>query len=119
MAEKRHPYYYSLSLYNRWKSMRQRCINPSCQAYPHYGARGITICEDWGSYPNFRDWAIQAGFDESLSLDRIDPDGNYCPENCRWTTAYIQAHNRHGTHAYRLARALGVDVTEILQEVPR
>lgn len=76
----------SCSLYNIWHSMRLRCLTPGYRDYKYYGGRGITICEAWGTYEGFREWAIANGFRKAVALDRVDPDGNYCPNNCRWTS---------------------------------
>ena len=82
-------------LYNIWKGMKSRCNNPKCTNYPHYGARGIRVCEEWEcDYLSFRAWAIGAGYDDTLSIDRIDPNGHYCPDNCRWSTHEVQDRNK-------------------------
>lgn len=72
-------------LYNIYANMKQRCYNPNTPCYRWYGGKGITICDEWlNSYECFRDWATSNGYDESLSIDRIDPNKNYEPSNCRW-----------------------------------
>lgn len=81
-------------LHGIWNGMLQRCYNQKRVKYKDYGGRGIQVCQEWHDYIVFRDWAIANGYDENLSLDRINNDGNYEPANCRWATAKQQANNR-------------------------
>lgn len=84
-------------LYNIWKMMRKRCNNPNRSDYKYYGGRGIKVCEEWNSpagYDRFKDWALNNGYKEYLTIDRINPDGDYSPENCRWITMRAQAFNK-------------------------
>lgn len=84
-------------LYMVWCTMKQRCLNPNNKQYAYYGARGITICEEWmHDYSVFRKWSLENGYEDNgkLSIDRINNDGNYEPENCRWVDRITQANNQ-------------------------
>jgi hypothetical protein len=82
------------TLYRRWAHMIGRCYNPRDKRYPLYGGRGISVCEQWRDFYNFYLWAINNGYSKSLTLDRIDPHGNYESQNCRWVTWKKQQNNR-------------------------
>lgn len=82
-------------LYAIWHAMKQRCFNPNHKNYVDYGGRGIKVCEEWkNDFQAFYDWAMANGYEESLSIDRINNDGNYEPQNCRWVTMKEQCNNR-------------------------
>lgn len=82
-------------LFAVWNAMKQRCANPNVKSYANYGGRGITVCKEWvGDFQNFYSWAISKGYKEGLEIDRIDVNGNYKPNNCRWVTSQKNNNNR-------------------------
>jgi hypothetical protein len=77
-----------------WR-MKSRCYDPSNQSYKNYGGRGIKVCDEWLNDSNaFVDWALENGYEKGLEIDRIDYNGDYCPENCRFADDYVQANNK-------------------------
>ena len=82
-------------LYQIWANMKYRCNTPTYKRYSRYGGRGIKVCDKWNnSFESFYDWSINNGYQDDLTLDRIDNDGNYEPNNCRWATYTQQNYNR-------------------------
>ena len=88
---------FGTKLYGVWAAMKRRCYNPNTKFYHDYGGRGITVCDEWQEYIPFKEWALANGYEEGLTIDRIDVNGNYCPENCRWITQREQCYNTRKT----------------------
>ena len=88
----------NLSLWYRWHGIKKRCLNERSERYHQYGGRGIKVCEEWlESFDNFAEWALSHGYADGLTLERIDVNGDYCPENCKWITLQEQAFNKRDT----------------------
>lgn len=88
-------------LYRIWRGMKQRCYYPQALNYKNYGGRGISVCDEWrDNFSTFYDWAIANGYNDTLTIDRIDVNGNYEPRNCRWATRTEQSHNKTNTKLY-------------------
>lgn len=92
-------------IYKMHQQMIQRCYNPNVPKYNIWGGRGIRVCDEWLKPPpqgflNFYEWAMSHGYTDELSIDRIDVNGNYCPENCRFATVQEQNYNRRDTIRY-------------------
>lgn len=116
-------------LYETWKNMRRRCMDPNNNRWHQYGGRGITICSEWSEYSLFRNWALTNGYRDDLTIDRIDVDGNYAPWNCRWADDKTQANNNsrnryfnyHGERLTmsQLADRLGITYSTLQHRVER
>ncbi len=81
-------------LYWTWLNMIRRCENPKSPDYYRYGGRGVSVCEEWHDLSTFLEWAYSHGWEEGLTLDRIDNEDMYCPENCRFADRITQANNK-------------------------
>lgn len=88
-------------IHNIWYLMNYRCNTEKCEAYKHYGGRGIKVCEEWANgdegYFKFKEWALNNGYADDLTIDRINNNGDYEPSNCRWVNETVQANNKRGT----------------------
>ena len=82
------------TLYKKWGSIKTRCYNKKIPCYKNYGGRGIKICDDWLKFWNFREWAYKNGYSDGLTLERIDVNGNYEPDNCKWISMAEQQSNK-------------------------
>ena len=85
-------------LYRIWRNMIQRCTNPNKPDYKYYGVQGISVCEEWKTYVQFKEWAMENGYADNLTIDRKETDKNYCPSNCRWVTVKEQQNNKTNNH---------------------
>jgi len=82
-------------LHSIWADMKKRCLKPKSSAWEHYGGRGITICPEWANdYISFRDWSLNNGYTDNLEINRINNNGNYCPENCNFVTRRENVRNQ-------------------------
>lgn len=109
LANKTHGESRKTRLYSIWSGMKSRCEYPSDASYGRYGGAGIKLCDEWSkSYPAFRDWSIQNGYQDGLTIDRINP-GDYRPDNCRWVDIVTQNNNRPSFN--RLVLAFGESKT--------
>lgn len=85
------------SLYNSWQGMKSRCLNRNHPKYHRYGGRGINIYKEWLDFKNFLSWALDNGWQEGFSIDRINNDGDYCPENCQWLSCADNSRKKRTT----------------------
>lgn len=115
-------------LYRIWNAMKERCQCTTNAQYNDYGGRGIIVCAEWrDSFETFYDWAISNGYAEHLTIDRIDTNGNYCPDNCRWATPEMQNSNKRNNHILtyngktqtiqRWSKETGIPFTTLLYRV--
>lgn len=90
-------------LFTIWRNIKARCYNQNEPAYNNYGARGIMMCDEWiHDFQAFYDWSISNGYNDTLTIDRINVNGNYEPNNCRWANAKQQAQNRRTSKIYTI-----------------
>lgn len=95
-------------LYHIWCNMKARCTNPNHDFYNQYGGKGITVCEEWNEFIPFRDWAMNNGYSDNLTIDRENPNEGYSPQNCRWVGMKTQENNRTNN---RLITFRGITLT--------
>lgn len=93
-------------LYSEWQGMKGRCYNPHDPRYDRWGGRGITVCDEWrDSFEAFYEWSMSHGYAEDLTIDRIDNDMGYAPDNCRWATQIEQSRNRSSNINIRIGNS--------------
>lgn len=120
---------YKQPWYGSYRSMMDRCYRKTSGNYKFYGGRGIEVCEAWHNPVIFAKWAEESGYEKGFWLDRIDSNGNYCPENCKWSTPRQQANNRRNNTVLKFhgeehteaewARILGVKKSLISNRLSR
>ena len=112
-------------LYIKWRGIKIRCNNASSESFKYYGARNITYCKEWEDYRSFKAWSLASGYKEGLEFDRIDPNGNYEPENCRWVERKEQDFNKRNTIRYNgeplklICERLGVNYNRVWKRIKR
>lgn len=107
-------------LYNSWRSMVKRCTYHKTNGYENYGGRGITVFEDWKIFENFKKWAIETNYQEGLTIERINVNGNYEPSNCKWITKEEQTANKrllqkNNKSGYRGVHCVGGKYASVLE----
>lgn len=88
-----------IRLYRIWREMKRRCYDAASKSFKYYGLKGVSVCDEWNDFENFKNWSLASGYDVSAkygvcTLDRINPYGNYEPTNCRWVSMKVQNENK-------------------------
>lgn len=114
-------------LFRIWSLMKDRCKNRNTQSFKSYGGREISVCDEWNNFQTFYDWAMANGYSDDLTIDRIDVNGNYSPDNCRWATVKEQQNNRRNNHFVtyngktqtiaQWSEELGINQSTLLQRI--
>lgn len=120
---------YGSRLYNIWGHIIQRCENEQNSWYSRYGKRGISLCDEWHSFENFYNWAIDNGYEPRLTIDRKNNDDGYYPDNCRWVDRVIQQNNRGNNRHFiyngidhtvaEWSRLIGIDYEKLRRHIDR
>lgn len=93
-------------LYQTWQNMKRRCNDPNNIEYHCYGGKGVKVCDDWNnSYESFEKWAIESGYRDPLTIDRIDSNGGYNPDNCQWLTKSENSKKMHRERGHKVGTA--------------
>lgn len=87
-------------IYKTWEAMKRRCSNPNAERYKNYGGRGVRVCSEWIQFAGFYRWALQSEYREDLSIERIDVNGNYEPNNCTWIPVNLQCFNKTNSRKF-------------------
>ena len=98
-------------LYTTWEAMKRRCYNPNCHQYQYYGGKGVKVCNEWLEYESFKAWALANGYADTLTIDRIDANGDYEPENCQWITL-----SENISRAKRTPQDVEAKIVQMLQQ---
>lgn len=116
-----------IRLYQAWRGMRARCLGKNRPDMKYYRSRGIRVCKEWEDFWTFRKWALRNGYRKGLSIDRVDNNGNYSPDNCQWTDSFGQqknqsnnkcyTHNGVTLHQAEWARRIGIDPSTLIWRI--